>query len=206
MISMTKTLRNRKGQTITELMFVIPILTMLAGGAMALVYVSWQGIKTQQAANYAARIQGQERVAGGSNISQINDLNGLNGDKDIDPSLNFNEDNPNFTVANSRAPQQTNRVYGKYRQAVRSFFSPTERDRVYSPPPKIGANTDQVKVVRVMVPPKLFGMQLKPIVIESKAYGGEDPHIYALPRWGCTGNNCSPNDLYWQKNLPKGND
>src|ERR1051326_2875203 len=46
------------GQAITEMVIVIPLLIMLLSGAMAWVYTCWQGVKVQQAANIAARIQG----------------------------------------------------------------------------------------------------------------------------------------------------
>jgi len=45
-------------------------------------------------------------------------------------------------------------------------------------------NSDKVQVIRLLQPPKIFDLQLPPVKLEASAYGGEDPHMYGLPRWG----------------------
>jgi hypothetical protein len=45
-----------------------------------------------------------------------------------------------------------------------------------------------VKVIRVLNPPDILGFKLDPITLKGEAYGGEDPHMYGLPRWGSTPN------------------
>jgi hypothetical protein len=202
----------RSGQAMSELVIILPLLVVLAGGAIAISYMCWQGIKTQQAANLAARIQGQERVAGGTSASDINNVNGLGMGGDQDPSALAGQDYLTAERAQNLRPQggamSVRSVYGKFRDAARSFFSVGERDHVFVPPPVLRSITDQVKVVRVMTPPKIFDFQLKPILVEATAYGGECTNMYSLPCWGHTGANTGSGDLYWQQLLSqnKGND
>lgn len=199
---------NRKGQSMVELALILPVVIALGLAASGVAYVCWQGIKTQEAANAAARVQGQERVGGGRNLDEIQMQNRGFGASDFDPSkLASNAvggaSGSNSSIQPSMDGQDSASVYGRYRKMVRSQFSEKERPSVYVPPPVIGGNTDQIKVVRVINLPTLFGHEFKPIIIESTAYGGEDPRTHALPRWGAaTGNSSEP---FWKKDL-KGND
>src|ERR1019366_5931745 len=95
------TMTKEKGQTTVEMIFVLPLLIMLAGGMIFFVYVGFQDIKLQQAANLAARVEGQEKVSGGTSTQEIDAENGFvsgdhptienasitNSDFEVDPSL-----------------------------------------------------------------------------------------------------------------------
>src|SRR5258706_6523351 len=70
-------MKNLKGQTTIEMVFVLPILFMLMGGMLFMVYTGWQDLKIQQAANLIARVEGQEKVSGGVSIDAINKENGF---------------------------------------------------------------------------------------------------------------------------------
>ena len=60
---MKKTRRCRSGQATVEMAIRSPLLLALIGGGILVVFSCWQGIKVQQGANLAARIQGEERVS-----------------------------------------------------------------------------------------------------------------------------------------------
>jgi hypothetical protein len=151
----------------------------------------YQGLKTQQAANLAARIQGQERVMGGATARSILDDNGgADGSGDWVPASNPDPEAESPALhARAGAAPSLRSVYGRYYKAAKDLFG--ARDKVFVPPPISGVNTDQVRVVRVMNPPKMFGLQLKPMVVEATAYGGEDSRMYGLPRWGTSSNGAS---------------
>lgn len=192
--------RRASGQAMTEIALIIPLLLMLGAGAMFVIYVCSQGIKVQQAANLAARIQGQERIAGGLNTASIE------GDDGVYLGLGGNEG----------IPGSTSGVYGEIQAAVKQFFSPSEQDPMHlsTPPPIYGqaGNTDAVTVYRYIYPPSnMFGLNLQPLTLGATAYGGEDPRAYGLPRWGSTTPSGATDQFWRQKdgqgnflNLPKG--
>lgn len=185
MITMRK---NRQGQASIEVMLLLPLFMLLAAGFLCVGYMCWQGIKVQQAANLAARIQGQERVAGGTSSGSIDNDNGINqgfGDKaPMEPSKNQLVSLSGF----GKNQPPTTSVYGRYYKEVQDMFNKGEQEKLYIPEPKTGINTDRVRVVRILQPPKIFGLQLDPIVFDATAYGGEDSRMYGLPRWGRTAN------------------
>jgi hypothetical protein len=190
-------LHSSRGQATTELILLIPLFVILTGGALCTGYMCWQGLKVQEAANLAARIQGQERVAGGPSVQAIQNDNGLNGFGDRVPDL--------ATIKNSGStpgplpghnPPQSG-VYAKFYKAVQSMFGPGEQQKLFVPQPIVRDNSDEVDVVRVLQPPKFFGVNIPGMEFQARAYGGEDPHMYGLPRWGETGNGSS-NNLFWQ--------
>jgi hypothetical protein len=173
------------------MVFLIPLLMTLAAGTLAVVYMSWQGVKVQQVANLAARIQGQERVAGGIDFSTIQHDNGVDLPGDVDPTLN----SAALDAANLQTLEQTpkahpspNTVYGKIEKLIRDQFYGNEQAGLFIPPPQYGlvGYSDQVKVVRIWQPPQFFGFNVPPITVEATAYGGEDAHMYGLVRWGHT--------------------
>src|SRR5262245_41063657 len=67
----------RSGQGMTEIVIMMPLFVILACGVLSIGYMCWQGLKVQEAANLAARIQGQERVSGGASTDTILQDNGL---------------------------------------------------------------------------------------------------------------------------------
>ena len=183
-------MKNRRGQAMTEMVFVIPLLLMLAAGVMSVIYICWQGIKVQQAANLGARIQGQEQVAGGASLQSIADDNGTSsttGDPDLtkltpQQLIDFQKSKQSVHVVRSG-------VYGKIENAIQGLFGSTEREGLSVPLPTYGSVgfSDKVTVQRVISPPSILPMN--PIVVQGTAYGGEDPHMYGLVRWGSTNNN-----------------
>ena len=203
---------NKRGQAMTEMVFVIPLLVMLAAGVMSVVYMCWQGVKVQQAANLAARIQGQERVAGGVNQSAIamdNGVPGSNfGDRDL-KKMSPGEQRAYEKARQGGAPIYSG-VYGKIQKAVRTIFESGDQSGISIPTPKYGTvgYSDKVTVQRVIVPPSFFGLSVSPQVLEGTAYGGEDSHMYGLVRWGSTNpNSTAGNNKFWtQSNNLKGND
>lgn len=168
----------------------LPLFMILAAGALFVGYICWQGLKVQQAANLAARIQGQERVGGGRSQQSIAQDNGLDSGGDTvpdDSSMSGLAQDPNALDRFKSAPNGG--VYGKFYQAVHEMFGPGEQQKLFVPPPeKEGINSDRIRVIRVLNPPKIFDYQMKPIKLEATAYGGEDTHMYGLPRWGKTAN------------------
>ncbi len=179
-------MKKNSGQATTEILLLLPVFIIMAGISLSVGYICWQGIKVQQAANLAARIQGQQRVSGGTSVNQINDENGIN--DNADPFPGENED---LTQLGANKAPSSDSVYGQYRAAVREMFLPKEQERLYVKKAVQGVNSDQIKVVRVLVPPRLFGLQLRPIRLEATAYGGEDSRMFGLPRWGKVGSNDS---------------
>jgi hypothetical protein len=173
------------------MVFVIPVLLTLAGAAVTVVYMCWQGIKVQEVANLAARVQGQERVAGGVDLSTIQQDNGTNLRGDIDPTLASQPmDSAGLAALQGRqlpTPLPTT-VYGKILKLVRDQFNTSELSGLFVPEPQYGlvGYSDQVKVVRIWQPPSYFGFNVPPITVQATAYGGEDPHAYGLVRWGHT--------------------
>jgi hypothetical protein len=194
----------QSGQAAVEMVFIIPLLLGLAVGVGSVIYICTQGVKVQQAANLAARIQGQERVSGGVSLSMIQQDNGVDSTRgDVDPT----KDSIPLDAARAAALQASQRplalatsVYGKLQRAVRSFFGAGEQQDVFVPLPQYGSvgYSDQVKVVRLMVPPPILGIQLAPLLLSATAYGGEDTHMYGLVRWGSTANGAQSNSQkFW---------
>jgi len=206
-------MKNRRGQALTEMVVIIPLILMLAGGVSAVVYICWQGIRVQQSANFAARIQGQERVAGGVSLSTIQQDNGTASTLgDADPTQDPKAIDSKRYQALSKSSKQlapADSVYGRVQRAVRSFFGTSEQQGLFIPLPKYGVvgYSDQVKVVRLWQPPSFFGLNLNPIELWSTAYGGEDTHMYGLIRWGSTSQNGSNGGKFWTdpNNLPNPN-
>jgi hypothetical protein len=193
---------NRKGQASTEIVLMLPLFLLLAAGALSIGYICWQGLKVQQAANIAARIQGQQRVSGGVSTTKIDEENGVGSgqeDRDItDEQVAQLGQNPTGVNA-FRMGGNPRGVYGDFRAIVQSMFNADERTKLLVPAPKRGMNSDKVKVIRVLNPPKLLGLQMKPIKLEAEAYGGEDPRMFGLPRWGGTGD--QPNTPFYQDQI-----
>ena len=175
---------NRRGQAVTEMVFVIPLLMMVISGGLFMAYGAWQGLRTQQAANLAARIQGQERVAGGTDQGSIEKENGMDGDPD--PTAAGNDTDEKFTGTPNQPGGDS--VYSRLYTMVKQNFFPHNQGEVFIPKPVIGQNVDRVKIVRVLDVPKLpflSGETMpKQIKIEATAWGGEDTYMYGLPRWG----------------------
>ena len=210
---------DQEGQAVAELVVILPILLMLAVGVISVVYVCWQGIKVQQAANLAARIEGQERVAGGFNSASIASDNGIfPGMAGIGTNSTSGAIDPN-TLEAMRTQQQSlgvmnATVFGKVIQAAKSFFSPSEQQNVVVATPQFGAvgYSDKIRIFRTVTTPSGFGLPSKTITLEGTAYGGEDTHMYGLVRWGRDGQNAQT--PFWAQknaagqynNLPKGND
>jgi hypothetical protein len=179
-------LLNQRGQGTAELAIITPLFILIAGAAIAIGYMCWQGIRVQQAANYAARIQGQERIGGGTSERDIKADNGTAFDGDQDPSSAGKNTWQNVTALNDLHHAPPGGLYGRIYSSVQGFFSKGEQARLFIPQPDRGLTTDKVKVIRVLNPPNLFGFKLDPIILKGEAYGGEDPHMYGLPRWGST--------------------
>ena len=182
---------NKRGQAMTEMVIILPLFLMVTCGVMAVVYACWQGVKVQQAANLAARIQGQERVAGGYNVSVIQEDNGVQAGGDLDPTrrtIALDAAGAQVIEQSNKHRPSTHTVYGKIVQEVRAMFGAGDQDGLLIPLPSYGlvGYSDQVKVVRVWTPPQLFGLSLNPVQLVATAYGGEDSHMYSLPRWGST--------------------
>jgi hypothetical protein len=174
---------NKKGQASAELVILLPLFLMLAAGAMSFAYMCWQGIKVQQAANLAARMQGQERVSGSSSVDWIKQDNGVGmGFGDTAPEVDSAQ--KVVTSQGERSAPPATSVYGRFYREVQGMFTPGEQEKLFIPEPHAGLNSDAVNVVRLLQPPKNMGLKLPPIKLEATAYGGEDPHMYGLPRWG----------------------
>lgn len=184
----------RKGQATSEMLFLAPFFVILIGGAISVVYLGWQNLKVQQAANVAARIQGQERVGGGKDFQSIMEVNGQLSSGDnvyANAGEGSNGDEP---------PGDS--VYGHvYQMVKKKFYSPSEEKSVFVPKPTIGQNVDEVQVYRFVKLPKIPFMNRnsdnQTVRLEGKAWGGEDTYMYGLPRWGKTGNNNG--GLEWQR-------
>lgn len=197
---LTRIRRGERGQASTEMLFILPLFVMLSAGTVFIVYMCWQGVKVQSAANLAARVEGQDRVAGGPSVPLIQAVNGLYqglggtfGDQDpttMVPALPGGLQSlsaalsPQPRISAQQHPPPGRTVYAKFYAYAHSLFGAGERQNLFVPAPVLGVNTDMVKVVRVMTPPKVLTMTLPQVVVAGKAYGGEDPHMFALPRWG----------------------
>lgn len=180
-------MKTASGQATVEMALVLPVLVLFIGGAVGLVYLGQQSLKVQEAANVAARIQGQERVAGGRDLTSIERDNfGGMGEGDDET------DDPNVTTSRDGDPS----VFGRWYTLVRRMFGRRTEGLVIRKP-EIGQNVDKVRIVRMIELPKVPFMdgQRRKIKLVGEAYGGEDTHMYGLPRWGKTG---SSNDPEWQ--------
>jgi len=191
------------GQAMVEMVFLIPLLMILAAGVIGVVYTCLQGIKVQQAANLVARIQGQERVAGGFSFQTIQQDNGVASNSgDADPTnLKLDSQSQNWRTLQKPTPP-SGTVYAKIKDAVHNMFDPSDAPDLFVPEPKYGlvGYSDQVKVVRIWQPPSVFGWQLPPVTLDATAYGGEDSHMYGLVRWGSTSyNTLGNNSQFWSQ-------
>lgn len=202
----------RAGQASTEMVVILPLLLLLAGAMLFVAYGTWQGMKVQQAANLVARVQSQERLGGGTSVSAINDSNGFGGGQpaDPDPDTPASSDDSGLGGTSMRplsAGAERRSLYGKVRGMVHDMFPQSSQEDLFVPAPKIGLNVDKVKVVRVIKLPKIpffnWGDSQKSINLVGTAYGGEDPYMYGLPRWGQAGSGTSLNsgngDPEWKK-------
>ena len=202
---------NKRGQAMTEMMFILPLLLMLAVGVLGVVFMCWQGIKVQQAANIAARIQGQERVAGGPSTAMIQQDNGvaLGGDSDPTSASKPLDAGQLAALRQSRKVRPgSSTVYGKIQKVVRGMFNPGDQQDLFVPMPKYGlvGYSDQVKVVRLWQLPQIFGFAPDPVTLQATAYGGEDTHMYGLVRWGhASASNLGSQSQFWSQKDAKGN-
>lgn len=221
-----KRLLSRAGQGTTEMIFIIPLFVMLAAGAISIIYMCWQGIKVQAAANVAARVAGQETVNLAVNFAQIVQDNGgttavgVNAVGDPDPLGQCNQSDPaaqqkciadnfvgqNGSGNNTRFGTKADAsgagpgVYWRFRELAYNMFTPGEQKRLYVPLPTTRNGETEVKVTRVMQAPEIFGWKMPPVVVEGKAYGGEDPYMYSLPRGGHTNSTGANSDKpFWQQ-------
>ena len=194
-------MKQKRGQTTVEMAFLLPLMVMMIGAAMFILYVCWQGIRTQQAANLAARGQGQERVAGGTSLGGIDQDNGNTASAlNTDVGVGFAQWTPSARVNAAPTPAATGGgLSGKINDLVRALFPGTSSAQAYLQPPVIGQNVDTVSVVRVVTMPRIPFMNdpgTRPqITIHATSYGGEDTFMYGLPRWGRT---ASSSDAQWK--------
>ena len=198
-------MKRRSGQTTVEVAVLMPLFVALIGGAIFLVYACWQGIRTQQAANLAARVQGQERVAGGTGLTEIANENGATASQN--PAIGQNTKtsglyrfDPLSALGASPTPAVSGGgLAGKINKLVRALFPGTSESEAYLQPPVIGQNVDTVYVTRVITMPRIPFLNdntTRPqVTIQGTAYGGEDTFMYGLPRWGKT---ASSNNPEWQ--------
>jgi hypothetical protein len=183
------------GQAATEIVLLLPLFVTLIGAGMFLLYSAWQGIKTQQAANFAARIQGQERVAGGTGLPQIDQANGAQvGEGD---SMSGDTSNGGKVQASVNPPNDRASVYGKFYYLVKNnFFAKSVQNEVIIPQPIIGQNIDKVSVTRLINVPNIpflkSGTLPSQVQVQGTAWGGEDTYMYGLPRWGPTTGSDTP--------------
>jgi hypothetical protein len=183
-----------------ELTVVIPLLVLLATIIAGVLYVEWQGVKTQEAANLAARLEGQEHISGGKTPQQIALLNGnFEGLSREMPTLNNELDRMTDQEWNhiSNSGGGNNGILNiqqKMLDMVRKFIGRESAVQT----PVIGTATDSVTVDRAVgVPAALGGGD---IVIHSTAYSGaEDTYMYGLPRWGPTDGSQDLSSSYWIK-------
>jgi len=194
-------MKNKSGQSTVEMAFLMPLLVMMIGAALFILYVSWQGIRTQQAANLAARVQGQERVAGGTSIGGIAQDNGSTTDStsgvNTDVGVGFADFNPmSMLGAAPTRPVAGGGLAGKINKLVRDLFPGTSETEAYVPPPVIGQNVDTVSVIRKITMPRIPFLNnpgtAPQVTIQGTAYGGEDTFMYGLPRWGTTASAADP--------------
>ncbi len=197
----TQHLFTHSGQAALEMVFLVPLFVILIGGAMSAVYVGWQSLKVQEAANMGARIQGQERVGGGKDFDSIQAVNGQDeaGERVYD----------NMGDPRSQAPQKPS-VYRRVYFSVKSFFSKMEQEAVFIPKPIVGQNVDEVQVHRFLKLPDIPFLNRRGVdrvKLSGRAWGGEDTYMYGLPRWGKTGSssdlggNSGSGEYEWQRLL-----
>ncbi len=224
-------LRSNKGQGTTEMVFLIPLFVTLAAGAIFIVYMCWQGIKVQEAANFAARVAGQESVGGARDYATLLSDNGVltavgsTAAGDADPSTCQQADTTKMQACldsmlatnggsgagagnlGTKTPASGGGtgVYWSFRKAVYNMFSAGEQKNLFVPAPATRGGITEVKVNRVMRAPTIFNWHPPIVSIEGKAYGGEDTYMYALRRFGHTGGITTNNtDLpFWQQILQK---
>jgi hypothetical protein len=185
-------MKNNKGQTAVEMVFVLPLLVILAGGMLFMVYAGWQDLKIQQAANLLARVEGQEKVSGGTSIRDINIENGFG------PGTGFQDGDDSVSGRNFGVSDDTHVTSGgafalsdRMKNLLRGFFPGGLGKGGGMAQPRAGQNVDQITITRVIPTFRIpftkrnAGMP-KEITLKGTAYGGEDPYMYALPRWGTT--------------------
>jgi hypothetical protein len=195
-------MKNNKGQTVTEMVFVLPLLIMLAGGMLFMVYAGWQDLKLQQAANLLARVEGQEKVSGGTSDGAIDAQNGFSsgsGYQDVNTTVN----NSTFDTGNEQVGSGSSPVlFVRMLNLLKGLFP---GGGVSLAQPVTGINIDQVTITKVVPMFKIPFLSKgnaglpKQIVLQGQAYGGEDPSMYALPRWGLASD--SGNTPEWRKYL-----
>jgi hypothetical protein len=176
------------------MVFLVPLMAMLLAGTVSIVYLCWQGVKVQQAANLAARIEGQERIAGGASVSAINEENGFES-VNTGPSVHDDDGHHMSKPAADELPKRNAEqianmggLYERMVHAVSDFFGGSAKDanKLIVQEPTQGLYTDTIKINRVLTPPSMMGLDFGSIKLNGTAYGGEDTKMYALPRWGET--------------------
>lgn len=208
-------MNNRIGQATTEMVFLLPLLVVLAAGCAFVAYICSQGLKVQEAANLGARIAGQETVGGAKDLATLQQDNGgvtsfgVSSAGDTDPSTCDNLQgqqqqqclngilNQGGALGTKASKDFGQGVYWNYRKLIYNLFNRGEQSKLYVPLPKQVDGMSEVRVARIMQPPQVFGWKPPTIKIEAKGYGGEDTYMYSLPRFGRTGNNAS--SPFWQQ-------
>jgi hypothetical protein len=125
--------RFQSGQSVAEFVILVPLFVLMAGVMVSVAYICFQGIKVQQAANLAARIQGQERILGGSSPDSL----------ELDDRNLYN----NITKA-------VKRFFNKGEEAKLTIYRPdiginSDRvtiERVLNPPNILGLKLPEVKL------------------------------------------------------------
>jgi hypothetical protein len=192
---------NRRGQTAVEFVLMVPFFAAVAAMVMFVTYTCWQGVKTQQAANLAARIAGQQAVGGAQNFGQIDTMNGVQAGV-------TNNNNPN---PGPPTPTPGGSVYSDYYTKVQRLMKISDSTKLRAFPPSIGLQSVEVKVIRTISLPAIFFLGAQQISIGDdrhmigslhyvSAYGGEDTYMYGLPRWGAPGLGSSS---YWRGLMTK---
>jgi hypothetical protein len=176
-----------------EFVIMVPLFAAVAAMVMFVTYICWQGVKTQQAANLAARIAGQETVGGAQTFGDIDRMNGVQNGV-------TNNNNPNPLLPNGAS------VYNTYSTKVQALLNIHDTALLRAFPPSIGLGSTEVKVIRSISFPAVFFLSAQQITIGDdrhvmgsvhyvNAYGGEDTFMFGLPRWGGSGLGQGP---YWQ--------
>jgi len=207
----------REGQSTVEMIIIMPTLVILAAAVISIVYMSWQGVKVQQAANMAARAAGQEVVGAAQDFGKVMEDNGMmtglgaRAAGDTDPSVSCPQNDPRAQAScleqfrqgmGGKLPPDAGRgMYWDYRKKVYAMFNKGEQEKLFVPAPRVRNGVVEVKVIRVMYPPKVFDWQMPPIQVIGKAYGGEETYMYGLPRGGTFSQSSGPNGKFWQKEL-----
>src|SRR5205807_1992884 len=119
-------------------------------------------------------------------INQENGFNDSEGNDVVNPDVN--DKTVGVSANTSVSPLSGVPLFDRMKTVVRRFFSPGERVQLAFP--RTGRNgVDQINVYRTLSAPHIpffSGKDGMPsnIVLKGTAYGGEDPFMYALPRWG----------------------